>query len=165
MTVCGISDTRVLGHNDDGSTNFPPSFVLRLIGSIKSVPDDVIKDRAKTNKMLLTAVQDMERYPMMQGANFIMYAAKGEIYDVDFDLINRDHKLERTRFSFGGVEYNKTGPTINDNCTACGECKEACTFKAIEEGEIYKINPKRCDDCGDCINACTFDAIDQSIEF
>ena len=165
LTVCGMTDSRVLSHNDDGSTNFPPSYTLRLVGKVKNVPDEVIKERAQKNKMLLTAVQDMERYPMMQGANFIMYAAKGEIYDVDFDLINRDHKLKRERFSFGGIKFNEAGPQINNNCIACGLCMESCTFKAIEAGDVYKINPKRCDDCGDCINVCKFDAIDASKEF
>lgn len=165
LTVCGMSDTSILEHREDGSTIFPPSFTLRLIGEIKNVPDEVIIEKAKTNEMLKTAVLDMEKYKSMMGANFVIYAAKGEVYDVDFELENRDHKLERNRFSFGGITYNEAGPTINDNCVACGACKRACSFKAIEEGKKYRVNPNRCDDCGDCRVACKFDAIDYSKEF
>lgn len=165
LTVCGMTDARVLSHNDDGSTVFPPSFFLRLIGKIKQVPQEVIREKAKTNKMLITAVQDMERYPSMADANFVMHAAKGEVYDVDFEMVHRENKLFRQRFSFGSISYNDAGPTITDRCVACGACKEACTFLAIEEGEPYRINKNRCDDCGDCRIACGFEAIEDSIEF
>lgn len=165
LTVCGMTDARILDHNEDGSTVFPPSFFLRLIGKVKHVPQEVIREKAKTNTMLVTAVQDMERYPAMADANFVMHAAKGEIFDVDFEMVNRDHKLYRQRFSFGGVTYNEPGPTITDRCMSCGACMDACTFKAIEEGEPYKIIRSRCDDCGDCRLACEFEAIDESEEF
>lgn len=165
LTVCGMTDNRVLGHNEDGGVEFPPSFFLRLIGKIKHVPESEIREKAKTNEMLVTAVHDIEQYPAMAGGNFVMHAAKGEIFDVDFQLKSRDHKVYRERFAFGGMAYNEPGPTINDNCVACGACKETCSFDAIEEGEQYSIIKNRCDDCGDCRYACEFDAIDPSLEF
>jgi len=165
LTVCGMTDQRVLGHDEDGAPQFPPSFSLRLVGKVRNVADDVIIEKAKTNELLKTAVQDMEKYPAMKGANFIMYAAKGDLFDTDFELKSRDYKLLRKRFSFGGMKYNEAGPRINDNCVACGACKKACSFKAIEEGDIYRVNPSRCDDCGDCRFACKFDAIEPSLEF
>lgn len=32
---------------------------------------------------------------------FVLYRAKGEIYDYDFSKKHRDYKLERERFSYG----------------------------------------------------------------
>lgn len=40
---------------------------------------------------------------------FVLYRAKGEIYDYDFARKNRDHKLERERFSYGEFPVEKAG--------------------------------------------------------
>lgn len=166
VTVCGITDSKILGHEEDGTPIFPPSFVLRLVGDVKHVSEDVIREKAKNNKYLITAVQDMEKYPAMKDGNFVMYKAKGEVLDVDFEMKSRDHKLLRTRFSFGGATYNKVGPTITDKCIGCGKCERSCTFKAIrKENGKCKINPSRCDDCGTCISVCPINAIEKSEEF
>ena len=165
LTVCGMTDSRVLDHNDDGTPVFPLSYVIRLIGDIRKVSDDVIIEKAKTNKMLVTATQDMEKYPSMKGANFVMHKFKGEIFDTDFEMVNRDHKLYRERFSFGGVEFNNPGPRINELCIECGKCKDVCSFFAIEEGSPYKVIHNKCDDCGMCLLSCPVDAIEESLEF
>ncbi|MTI68598.1 MAG: 4Fe-4S dicluster domain-containing protein [Firmicutes bacterium] len=101
----------------------------------------------------------------MKDGNFVIYKAKGEIFDVDFDESKRDHKLLRTRFSYGGATYNQAGPRITSKCIKCGKCKDICTFKAIKEGSPYKIIPKRCDDCGSCILSCPVNAIKESLTF
>jgi len=165
VTVCGCTDTSILGHEEDGTPIFPPSFSIRLIGEIKQVSEDTIIEKAKTNKMLDTAVQDMEKYPAMKQGNFVMYKAKGEIFDVDFDKVNRDHKLLRTRFEFGREKFNEAGPRITDKCIECGLCYKACTFDAIKKGSPYEVIPNKCDDCGSCIIACPVDAIEESLTF
>ncbi|HHY63215.1 MAG TPA: 4Fe-4S binding protein [Bacillota bacterium] len=43
---------------------------------------------------------------------------------------------------------------INDNCIACGACKEECPTEAISEGDIYAIDPEKCIDCGTCNEVC-----------
>lgn len=165
VTVCGITDTSIEGHEEDGTPVFPPSYSFRLIGEVKPVDKEVIIEKAKTNKMLLTAAQDIEKYPAMADGNFVMYKAKGEIFDVDFDKVNRDHKLLRTRFEFGGAKYNEAGPRITDKCIECGMCYEACTFDAIKEGSPYSVDSTKCDDCGSCINVCPVEAIEESLTF
>ena len=78
-------------------------------------------------------------------------------------LENRDHKLLRIRFAFGGETFNDAGARINpDDCNACGECLESCTFKAIIPGEPYRVDGSRCDDCGSCFLVCPQDAIEFS---
>lgn len=162
VTICGVSDSRILGHNDDGVPEFPPGYSIRLVCEVEYLEEETIRELAKTNADLQLAVYDMDKYPMMKKGNFRIHKAKGELYDYDFDCLNRDHKLLRKRFEFGGMSYNKVGPTITSNCIKCGACKKVCTFKAIEEGSPYRINPDRCDDCGSCINACPVDAIELS---
>lgn len=162
ITVCGIDDSRVLGHNEDGVPDFPPGYFIRMIGEIKFLDEAAVREKAKTNEAMKLAVYDIEHYPMMAEGNFVIYKAKGELYDHDFGCKTRDHKLLRTRFSFGGQTFNKVGPTITDKCIECGLCLENCTFKAIEAGTPYRIMPERCDDCGTCIANCPVDAIELS---
>lgn len=166
ITVSGINDPRIFGHSKEGVPHFPPCYWIRLIGDIRHVPDDIIFEKAKTNRGLLTAAQDMEKYPTMRGANFVLYRAKGEVFDADFELAQRqEHKLLRRRFSFGGASFNEAGPYIKDRCVECGECAAICSFDAIEKGSPYRINPIHCDDCGMCRTACPVDAFEDSLEF
>lgn len=165
VTVCGSTDGRILGHEEDGTPIFPPSYSFRLIGEVRRVPEEVIREKVKTNKDFMMAANDMDKYPAMKEGNFVIYKAKGEIFDVDFHGRYRDHKLLRTRFSYGGATYNQAGPRITDSCIECGKCKEECTFKAIKEGSPYEIIPERCDDCGSCMLNCPVNAIEKSLTF
>jgi len=163
LTVCGISDGRV--SDAGGNLIFPPSFTLRLIGDVRFVsPEDII-EKAKTNPLLQTAAQDIVNYPAMANGNFVMYRAKGEIFDADFEMKHRDYKVLRTRFAFGGATFNPAGVRITDKCIECGVCKDICSFQAIEEGTPYRCIPEHCDDCGSCLQVCPVDAILESLVF
>jgi len=165
VTVCGITDNNCSGHEEDGTPVFPPSYSIRLIGEVKRVAPEIIKEKAKTNKDFVCAANDIDNYPAMAEGNFVIHKAKVEIFDVDFDCINRDHKLLRTRFSFGGMLFNPAGVRITDACIECGKCKKICTFKAIEEGSPYRVSEERCDDCGSCMLECPVNAISESLIF
>lgn len=165
LTVCGMTDNRVLDHMEDGTPVFPPSYVIRMVGEVKQVPYKVIVEKSKTNKDLITAAQDGVKYPTMKDANFVLYKAKVEIFDTDFEQNTRDNKVERIRFSFGDVKYNEAGPKITDKCISCGKCKNICSFNAIEVGKPYKIISSYCDDCGMCSTVCQENAIKESLEF
>jgi len=162
VTIFGISDTRILSHNDDGVPEFPPGYSIRLIGEVTYLEEDQVRELAKTNKALELAVYDMDKYHAMKEGNFVIKKAKGEVFDFDFECINRDHKVLRERFQFGGVAYNEAGPIISDKCIECGVCEKVCSFKAIEPGTPYKIDGTKCDDCGSCIMSCPVKAIDVS---
>lgn len=162
VTVCGVTDSRILSHDDEYVPEFPPGYSIRLIGKVRFVVEDVIRDKAKTNDGLKTAAQDMDKYPAMKKGNFVIYAAKVEVFDYDFEMKNRDHKILRTRTSFGGMTYKLAGPRINEMCIGCGKCYKSCSFNAIEKGSPYRVNPKRCDDCGNCIEVCPVGAIELS---
>jgi len=162
VTLCGVSDSRVLGHDENGVPEFPPGYSIRLIGEVKPLTEENVRELAKTNEQLKLAAYDMDKYPAMKEGNFVIYKAKGEIFDYDFECKTRDHKVLRKRFQFGGMHYNEAGPTITDRCIECGKCFKNCTFKAIEKGSPYRILSERCDDCGSCIMTCPVDAIEVS---
>lgn len=162
VSICGISDSRILGHNEEGVPDFPPGYTMRLMGNLQYVPEEEVRQLAENNDMLKLAVYDMDKYTAMKDGNFRIYQGKGEVFDYDFEMVHRDHKVLRTRFAFGGMTYSEAGPIITDKCIECGICYDGCSFKAIEEGTPYRVISERCDDCGDCIMNCPVDAIEVS---
>ncbi len=166
VTVCGHFGGNIENHSDIGAAPlFMTGYTFRLIGEIRFVPAEEIKEKAKNNKYLEVAARDIDSYPAMANGNYIIHKAKGEIYDFDFEKSKRNHKLERLRFSFGGASFNLAGVRINENCISCGICKKTCSFNAIIEGTPYSVNPERCDDCGSCLLACPKQAIEESLIF
>lgn len=159
ISLCGMYPTsRKEGKNKDGQPYFPPGFTFRLTGEAVEVADVEIEGKAKAGKEpFVYFLEDQERYPAM--TLFRIHKGKGEIFDFDFEMEKRDHKLLRTRFAFGGEAFSEAGMRITDDCIACGLCLEECTFKAIEEGDPYRINGSRCDECGSCALVCPQEAI------
>ncbi len=163
LSMCGIYPSgRKEGKNKDGQPYWPPGFFLRITGETREVTGDEIKKKAmEGSKIHPYTLEEAERYPAMK--LFWVFKGKGELFDYDFELENRDHQLLRKRFAFGGETVNQAGARIDpDKCVACGECYEACTFNAIVEGETYKVDSERCDECGSCIMACPAEAIEES---
>ncbi|WP_419779387.1 4Fe-4S binding protein [Maridesulfovibrio sp.] len=164
ISICGIYPTsRKEGKNKDGQPYFPPGYTLRITGEAREVPMDELREKAAAGSPIHEYVrEDHARYPSIR--LFCIYKGKGEIFDFDFEMEHRDHKLLRTRFAFGGGEFNDAGVRIDpDKCVRCGECMAACTFKAIESEDGYRVNGSRCDECGSCIQVCPAEAIDFSL--
>lgn len=160
ISMCGIYPSgRKEGKNKAGQPYWPPGFFLRITGEAREIASDEIQEKAAAgSQMHQYTLEEAARYPAMK--LFCMFKGKGEIFDYDFELENRDHKLLRQRFAFGGETVAEAGTHIDpDKCVACGECAQACTFTAVEEGDTYKIIGERCDECGSCINACPAEAI------
>lgn len=165
ISMCGVYPSgRKEGKNKDGQPYWPPGFFLRISGVAYEVTDNEIKEKAlEGSDMHQYIMEEAARYPAMK--LFCMHKGKGELFDYDFELENRDHKLLRKRFAFGGESVNEAGTRINpDKCTSCGECAEVCTFNAITQGdEAYEVQGERCDECGNCIIACPTEAIEFSL--
>lgn len=164
VSLCGIYPSgRKTGKNAVGQPTWPPGFTLRISGQAREIPEDEVKEKADAGSEIHTYfLEDAARYPAIRF--FCIHKGKGEIFDFDFEMENRDHKLLRTRFAFGGETFNEAGARINpDTCIACGECLEACSFKAIIPGEPYQVDSSRCDECGSCIQICPNEAIELSL--
>ncbi|MBU2549705.1 MAG: 4Fe-4S binding protein [Proteobacteria bacterium] len=163
VALCGIYPSSYkTGKNAVGQPTFAPGFTLRITGEAREIPEDEVKEKAEAGSRIHKYfLEDAARYPAIRF--FRVFKGKGEIFDFDFEMEHRDHKLLRSRFSFGGERFNEPGARINpEACTACGECFEVCTFKAIIPGETYRVDGSRCDDCGSCFLVCPQDAIELS---
>ncbi len=162
LSVCGMyPSSRKTGKDENGMPFFPPGFTLRITGDVRELTIQTVKEKADAgNEGLKFALHDISKYPAMRV--FCLHKGRGEVFDYDFEMAHRDHKLYRTRFSFGETPFNASGVKITDNCTECGICTETCTFKAVTPGSPYTIIKERCDECGSCILACPEDAIVES---
>jgi uncharacterized pyridoxamine 5'-phosphate oxidase family protein/Pyruvate/2-oxoacid:ferredoxin oxidoreductase delta subunit len=163
VALCGIyPSSRKTGKNAVGQPTFAPGFTLRITGEAREIPEEEIKEKAAAGSEIHKYfLEDAARYPAMKF--FCIFKGKGEIFDFDFEMENRDHKLLRTRFAFGGEIFNEAGARINaEECTACGVCFEVCTFKAIMTGDPYVVDGSRCDECGSCFQVCPQDVIELS---
>ena len=163
VALCGIYPSSYkMGKNAQGQPYFAPGYTLRITGEAREIPEsEIIEKAAAGSEVHKYFLEDAARYPAEK--LFCIFRGKGEIFDFDFEMEHRDHKLLRTRFAFGGETYNAAGARINpDACTACGECFEVCTFKAIIPGDPYTVDGSRCDDCGSCFQVCPQDAIELS---
>lgn len=162
LSLCGIyPSSYATGKNDVGQPAWEPGYTLRISGEAVEVDMETIKAKAEAGGDLFKYfLEDAARYPATR--LFCINKGKGEIFDYDFEMVNRDHKVLRTRFAFGGETYNEPGARITGDCIACGMCEDACTFKGIVPGEPYSVNGSRCDECGSCIEACPQGAIEFS---
>ncbi len=158
LSVSGIFPKTQVDHDEKGLPYFAPGYTMRISGEVRELTSEEIEKKSKENNDFYIATFDIKKYPSTRV--FVLHKANGEHYDFDFEMQNRDHKLLRTPFAFGGAPLNQAGFTITQDCIACGACLAACTFKAISEGAVYSINKSRCDECGSCRLACPVSAIE-----
>lgn len=159
VSICGMFPETSVSHDDEGMPYFPPGYTIRATGDVKEISLDALKEKAANSDTFLLGVKDIEKYPAM--TTFCLYRAQGEVFDFDFEMENRPHKLLRTSFAFGVQQSLARGVRITEKCISCGKCMKKCSFKAItEENGTYRIDPVRCDVCGDCYMACPAEAIE-----
>ena len=163
VSICGMFPKTAVSHDEHGMPYFSPGYTIRATGDVREIPLEELKRKARGNEMFLLGVKDIERYPAM--TTFCLHSAWGEVYDFDFEMEHRPHKLLRTGFSFGGKPIPFRGVRISGECIACGSCGEGCSFKAIDQKEDkFFIDPTRCDVCGDCYVICPTGAVEIIIE-
>lgn len=159
VALGGMYPNSAVNHNDEDMPEWEPGYAVNLTGDVREVSIEVLREKAKSEQMFELGIKDIERYPAM--TTFCVYRAYGEVFDFDFEMRQRSHKLLRIPFSFGGMEIPYRGMRISTDCISCGECYENCTFKAIEkQGDSYTINHDKCDVCGDCYIVCPSEAIE-----
>ena len=137
---------------------FKPGYQMRVAGEVRELSMAEVEAKAPHDRNFNVAVYDIAKYP--ETRVFVLHRFHGELYDYDYAMVNRDHKLHRERFAFGGDAYEEPGLRITDDCIACGTCLAGCSFKAIVPGEPYAILGERCDECGNCYHACPAGAVE-----
>lgn len=160
VAVCAlVSEVKKVDKDKDGMSYFPPGYFIRVSGDVAVLNNEELHKKALKDPKKFTPLElDINRYPMM--TTFVLHKFKGEQYDYDFELSNRNHKLNRIRFAFNGANFINPGFKINQNkCISCGLCSKVCTFSAIVAGEKYSIDGSRCDECGSCYSVCPINAI------
>lgn len=163
VSICGMYPKTSVSHDAQGMPYFAPGYTIRATGDIREIDLETLQMKAAAEEMFMLGVKDIQKYPAM--TTFCLYRAWGEVYDFDFEMEKRSHKLLRAGFSFGGQPIPERGLRINEDCSACGECLENCSFKAIYlENETYIIDPTKCDVCGDCYMICPVGGVDIVID-
>ena len=157
LSVCGMYPKSQLEYDENHLPHFVPGYTIRLTGDVRELTQHEVEEKAASDKNFTVASHDIKKYPATK--IFILYKAQGEIFDYDFAMKTRDHKLLRTAFAYGGAQIRPAGFRIDENCIGCGECEKVCTFKAITAGAAYTIQGERCDECGNCREVCPAGAI------
>ncbi len=156
ISVCGMKGSTHVDKIDQENISFEPGYFARLTGVAEEISTAEL--RAKDNPIFTFFLADQQRYPAMVA--FVIRSFQGEIYDYDFEKVNRPYKLERYRFKQGDFSITSPGFTISDACVNCGKCVENCSFSALQPGENKpKQLRNRCDECGDCVVVCPVNAI------
>ncbi len=157
LSICGLGANTAVAHDANGMPVFEGGYAIRMTGTVKEIPIEDIK--AKNNPIFDVCIKDQVKYNAM--VVFCITSGRGDVFDYDFAMKNRDHKLQRTYFAYNGAKPKYRGLIIDkDKCISCGICKEKCTFKAIyTEDESYVVDKHRCDECGDCYLNCPAEAI------
>jgi ferredoxin len=159
VSICGMYPKTSVSHTENGMPVFLPGYTIRATGDVKEIAFDALKEKAAANEAFVLGVKDTEKYPAM--TTFCLYRGWGEVFDFDFEMEHRSHKLLRTGFSFGGASIPFRGVRISGECTHCGQCLNKCSFKAIyENGGQFVIDQTKCDVCGDCSIVCPSNAIE-----
>ncbi len=161
VSICGLSANSQVEHDEDGLPIFEGGYFARMTGEVKEISMEEIKK--KNNPIFDMCIKDQEKYKAM--VVFCITSGRGDIFDYDFEKINRDNKLERKYFAYNGGKIKYKGLKIDKNkCIGCGICKRKCSFLAIEEeGRVFAIDENRCDECGDCYINCPVEAINYNL--
>ncbi len=157
VAICGLSAKTQVEHGENGLPIFENGYAIDFTGEVKEISMEDIK--AKNNPIFDLCIKDQEKYHAM--VVFCITSGRGDIFDYDFELATRDHKLERIYISYNGTKNKYSGLIIDQQkCISCGICKSKCSFKAIENtNKKYTIDKYRCDECGDCFINCPVKAI------
>ncbi len=90
-------------------------------------------------------------------ACFATLAEKRVVVDADVDaadlhLVLKPRIRREAEFKGGHVAVIE-----EERCTACGQCRERCQFKAISDD--FRVDPVACEGCGVCVHFCPEEAI------
>ena len=129
----------------------------------KSLKSDTIEGKKPKELVIISGKGGTGKTSLaasLSALNKSMVIADCDVDAADLHLILKPKIKKRGYFS-GGV----IAKIIQENCTVCGKCYDACRFIAIEKKEnngkiSYYINPVDCEGCGVCYLVCPENAIE-----
>jgi uncharacterized pyridoxamine 5'-phosphate oxidase family protein len=128
---------------------------MRITGNIQFCNDDKVINKIFESNPIMETLYPDDKKDILEA--FHLHKGQGEIFDLSTEPPKRE------RFAFGGETVNPPGFIINDKCTACGTCLDACPVGVISEGDIYSVDGSHCLECGRCAEVCPEDAIEQAL--
>ncbi len=90
-------------------------------------------------------------------ASFALLASNAVIADGDVDAADLHLILDPTTREKAPFTAGVIASIDRERCTACGACREACVYHAIDES--FVIDPIACEGCGLCQWICPADAV------
>ncbi len=130
---------------------------VRIVGDFVPCNDRAVVDKVFEHNPVMTDLYPGEKRDILDA--FHLYRGRGEIFDLSVEPPLRE------RFAFGGAAVNPVGYWINERCTACGACLEACPVDVISAGDVYLIDRSHCLECGRCAEVCPDGAVERALEF
>ena len=125
---------------------------VRLVGDAEFCRDKGVVDKIFDLNPMMNQLYPGDKRYLLEG--MCLARGKGEIFDLSIEPPKRD------RFAFGGAKVNPPGYSINDQCSACGLCADACPAGIISKGDVYQIDRGRCLECGSCLDVCPDEAVE-----
>lgn len=103
LSVCGEVTAAPCEWDEDNMPHFQPGYMVRVSGDVRELSAEETDRLIKTNPQFAVADYDIKKYP--ETVVLVLHRAWGELYDYDFNMVNRDHKILRERFCWGGATF------------------------------------------------------------
>ena len=82
ITVCGMYPNTQVMHDENNLPSFETGYSVRLTGDVRELTMEEVEKKAEQNRDFNVAVYDIKKYPATR--IFLIYRAKGEVYDFDY---------------------------------------------------------------------------------
>lgn len=116
--------------------------------------ETAVKINGKLNKEVLIAYDIVRCQSILSVAHFtghIAACAGGTLKTLGMGCSSRKGKMR---------QHSALKPSVNENCTLCGECFKHCPTDAITLGDVQAhIDEDKCIGCAECVAVCRFDAV------
>ena len=107
LSVCSEKTAAPCSWDDDNMPHFQPGFMVRVSGDVRLLTREEVTEKAAANPQSNVAIYDINKYP--ETRVLVLHSAWGELYDYDFNMVHRDHKILRERFAWGGATSRRQG--------------------------------------------------------